>query len=225
MVIHRRIVLILALGACLPLISFRADAQPTGGQVVAGQATITGGANLTNITQETKAAIIDWRDFSIGRGETVRIRQSGPDAALLNRVVGANPSALLGQLQANGRVYLVNPNGVLVGKDARIDAGAFLATTARVGNAQFMAGGDLRFAKGTTAGIVNLGVIKATHGDAVLVACHLVNRGEIRAPHGTAALAACHQLRLCAGGRRWHHRHIQPGTRWRRCGGRQRGTS
>lgn len=166
-----------------------AIANPTGGQVVAGQVNISGGAGQLDLNQLSQAAIVNWRDFSIGAGEIVNIHQNA-NAALLNRVVGANPSELLGQLNANGRVYLVNPNGVLVGKEARIDAGSFFATTAQIGDAAFLAGGDLAFSDGSDATIVNLGVIKASDGDAVLVAHRVVNAGEISAPQGTAALVA-----------------------------------
>jgi large exoprotein involved in heme utilization and adhesion len=87
-------------------------------------------------------------------------------------------------------MYLVNPNGVVIGRDARIDAGSFIATTSRIGDAAFMAGGDLGFSDGTEAGITNLGVIRARAGDAVLVAHRVVNAGEIHAPAGVAALGA-----------------------------------
>jgi filamentous hemagglutinin family protein len=85
-----------------------------------------------DIHQASQNAIINWQDFSIGKGELVRIHQIGSDAALLNRVTGFNPSQLLGELQAEGRVYLINPHGVVVGRDARIDVGSFIATTSQI---------------------------------------------------------------------------------------------
>lgn len=181
----------LTLLAAAPLLVLppHALALPTGGQVVAGDVSITSAGARMDITQLGRAGIVDWADFGIGAGGVVNIHQAA-DAALLNRVVGANPSQLLGQLNAAGRVYLINPNGVLVGADARIDAGSFFATTAQIGDAAFLAGGDLAFSGGTEAGIVNLGVIRATAGDAVLVAHRVVNAGEIHAPAGVAALGA-----------------------------------
>lgn len=178
--------------ACGPLFVLppHAMALPEGGRVVAGDVHIAGGAGQMDITQLSQAGIINWADFNIGAGEVVNILQNDANAALLNRVVGANPSELLGQLKADGRVYLVNPNGLLVGVDARIDAGSFLATTAQIGDDDFMVGESLRFSNGTEAGIVNLGIIEAADGDAVLVAYRVVNEGEIRASEGTAALGA-----------------------------------
>lgn len=173
----------------MALMPQHAIALPTGGQVVAGDVSINSAGPQMNITQLGQAGIINWADFGIGAGEVLNIHQA-PDAALLNRVVGANPSQLLGQLNATGRVYLINPNGVLVGADARIDAGSFFATTSQINDAQFIAGGDLAFSGGTDAGIVNLGVIRAHGGDAVLVAHRVVNEGEIHAAEGVAALVA-----------------------------------
>lgn len=165
-------------------------AAPAGGHVVSGNVSITGSRGETDINQSSAAAIVNWRSFSIGAGERVNIRQPDAKAALLNRVLGANPSELLGSLNANGRVYLVNPNGILVGKDARINAGSFIATTAQISDADFLRGGKLKFAGGSSAGIVNLGVIKASQGNAVLVASQVTNKGQISAPNGTAALGA-----------------------------------
>ncbi|MEA5421550.1 MBG domain-containing protein, partial [Spirulina sp. CCNP1310] len=178
-----------AVGLPLAILPPHAIALPTGGQVVAGDVSITSAGARMDITQLGQAGIVNWADFGIGAGGVVNIHQAA-DAALLNRVVGANPSQLLGQLNAAGRVYLINPNGVLVGADARINAGSFFATTAQIGDAAFLAGGDLAFSGGTEAGIVNLGVIRATAGDAVLVAHRVVNAGEVHAPSGVAALGA-----------------------------------
>ncbi len=165
-------------------------ALPSGAEVVGGNATVQGGGTQMIITQGTPAAIVNWTDFSIGAGERVEVIQLGASAALLNRVTGADPSRLLGSLNANGRVYLVNPNGVLVGADARIDAAGFVATTANIDNAAFLAQGELTFSGGSNADVVNLGVIRASEGDVVLVASRVVNQGRIEAPAGTAALAA-----------------------------------
>jgi len=165
-------------------------AAPTGPQVSAGSATVATAPNRTTIVQSSKAAVINWQSFSTALGEQVVIQQPNATAALLNRVTGANPSTLLGSLTANGQVYLINPNGVVVGPGAHIDAGAFFASTAQIGDSAFMAGGGLTFSGGTDASIVNLGVIKTTTGDAVLVGRRVDNEGKIDAPNGTAALIA-----------------------------------
>jgi len=119
--------LTLVTGITLLGIAFPVFANPSGGGVVAGTASIAGkGSNLVTVTQSSDRAIVNWGDFSIGAGETTKFTQPGATSAILNRVVSGNPSSLLGSLVANGRVYLINPNGVLVGKDAVIDTKGFL---------------------------------------------------------------------------------------------------
>ena len=88
-------------------------ANPTGGAVVAGSATI-GSAGLTlNINQSSHNAIINWQQFSIASGETTKFFVPSSSSATLNRVTGGNPSAIYGSLQSNGIVYLINPSGIV----------------------------------------------------------------------------------------------------------------
>ncbi|WP_221032321.1 MBG domain-containing protein [Actomonas aquatica] len=171
-------------------------ALPEGGEVVAGDVTIDAGANTLNLTQLGDAAIVNWADFSIAAGEVVNITQDSAQAALLNRVLGANPSELLGQLNASGRVYLINPNGVVVGKDASINAMEFVASALDVTDQDFLDGGDLNFAGESTAGVLNLGKITAENGDVILIAYTVANEGEIAAANGIAGLAAGREVVL-----------------------------
>lgn len=166
-------------------------ALPSGARVVDGRVTISSPAgSRLNIRQGSAAAIVDWQHFSIGSGETVHIDQPTAQSALLNRVVSGDPSSLLGQLQANGKVFLINPNGVVVGRHARIDVGSFLATTSQISNRAFLVGGKLAFAGASKAGIVNLGLIRAESGNVILVGRRVKNAGTVDAPRGTAALVA-----------------------------------
>jgi filamentous hemagglutinin family protein len=41
----------------------------------------------------------------------------------LNRVLGTDGSRILGQLNANGQVFILNPNGVLFGANAQVNVG------------------------------------------------------------------------------------------------------
>ncbi|HEY0968809.1 MAG TPA: MBG domain-containing protein [Opitutaceae bacterium] len=175
-------------------------ANPTGGHLVAGEATMSGGAGGMTIQQISGRAIIDWDDFSIGVGELTRFVQ--PDAAsiALNRVISGHPSSLLGDLQANGQVYLINPNGILVGAGARVDTAGFLASTLTIAENDFLDGGDLFFAGDSTAAITNLGTIGASGGDIHLIARKLENAGTLTAPAGTVGLAAGSEVLLTTGG-------------------------
>jgi filamentous hemagglutinin family protein len=110
-----------------PFVELRAN--PTGESVVAGSASFDrAGSSLTITTSHP--VIINWQDFSIQSGELTKFVQPSAMSTALNRVVGGNPSAIYGTLQANGQVFLINPNGVLVGGGAVIDTAGFVATSA-----------------------------------------------------------------------------------------------
>ena len=93
-----------------------AYALPTGGVVSAGSASIGSGAGTTTINQSSQNAAINWQSFSIGQGEAVRFVQPNSSSVALNRVLGSDPSSILGSLSANGKVFLLNPNGILFGQ-------------------------------------------------------------------------------------------------------------
>lgn len=170
-----------------------AFANPTGGQVTSGSATITTTPDTVTVHQGTDRAVIDWREFSIGEGETTRFVQPGTSSVTLNRVTGDNPSAILGTLTANGNVFLINRSGILVGAGATIDVGGLVATTSDIDDAAFMAGGG-HFDRPTDvagASIVNNGTITiADHGLAALVGPTVANNGAIAARLGTVALGS-----------------------------------
>ena len=114
-----------ALAAALLLASQHAGALPTGAQVQSGTGSVQNlSATQQLVTQGTNKLVIDWQSFSIAEGERVRFSQPSSSAVVLNRVVGYDPSAILGQMEANGRVFLLNPQGVLFGRNARVDATA-----------------------------------------------------------------------------------------------------
>jgi filamentous hemagglutinin family protein len=165
-------------------------ANPKGPQVTNGQITITQTPGVTTISQATAKGIIHWQDFSIGAGELTQFVHPNVSAATLNRVVGGIPTTIQGTLQANGQVYLVNPNGIVVGPSGRINTAAFVASTLDVSDQQFLAGGDMRFTGNSLQGVTNFGSITATNGDVVLLGHYVQNAGAINAPNGVAALAA-----------------------------------
>jgi trimeric autotransporter adhesin len=195
---HRRQALAIALSAAYALGPQWACANPNGAQVVSGQAAIQAqGAQLT-ITNSA-GAIINWRGFSIGAGETTRFIQPSAASAVLNRVVGPDMSQLLGQLQSNGQIYLINPNGIVVGGSARIDTNSFIASTLDIADADFLAG-KLRFMERSGAGSIrNEGLITAGPGGRIaLIAPNIENNGIIRAPDGNILLAAGRKLEIAS---------------------------
>ena len=184
----------LLLGTLLPitvLLGGVASAQslPSNGQVVSGQAAISGSSNALTVSQSTDKAIINWDSFSIGQGQSVQFNNGS--GATLNRVTGTTLSSIDGILGATGSVYLINPNGVIVGKSGVINVGGtFVGSTLNVSDANFKAGGDLTFSGVSDASVVNLGKIGALGGDVVLMATNVCNDGAISAINGSANLIA-----------------------------------
>ncbi len=105
---------------------FNVYALPVGGAVSAGSATIGAGAGSTTITQTSQNAAINWQSFNIGSGESVNFIQPNSSAIALNRVLGSDPSSILGSLNANGKVFLVNPNGIVFGQGASVNVGGLV---------------------------------------------------------------------------------------------------
>ena len=126
----------LAVASC-----FSADlafANPTGPVVANGQVSIIQNGNLLQITN-SPSSIINWQSFSIGASEITRFLQQSNSSAVLNRVVTQNPSSILGALQSNGRVFLINPNGILFGAGAQIDVAGLVASSLKLSDADFLA--------------------------------------------------------------------------------------
>jgi len=175
---------------------------PTGGQVVAGSAAIAQAGAKTTITQSTAKGAINWQSFSIGTNEYVQFVQPGSASVTLNRVVGNDPSQLLGQMSANGQIFLVNPSGVYFGANARIDVAGLVATTFDIADDDFMAG-RYQFARvdgRDPAQVINDGTITANGGYVVLAGDGVANHGLIEAYLGDIVMAAGERVGLDLGG-------------------------
>ena len=189
-----------ALAFSVMLWSSFSEANPEGGQVVAGSATINRTTpSRIDVIQQTGKAIIDWRSFNIDSGEHTNFQQPSASAVALNRVGGGVPSNISGLLTANGQLFLINPNGVVFGSGARVNVGSLVATTADIRNEDFLAG-RYRFDKASDnldAGVINRGVIHVAEGGAVVLAAPWVrNEGLIQARLGQVALAGAKTFTL-----------------------------
>ncbi len=175
-------------------------ANPTNPTVVNGQVSILQNGNLLQVTNSPNS-IINWQSFSIGANEITRIIQQSHASAVLNRVVGSggaiDPSVILGALQSNGRVLLVNPSGILFGAGAQIDVAGLIATSLNISNADFLAN-KLKFTDMPGAGsVVNQGNITTGQGGQVyLVGPAVTNSGIITTPKGEVVLAAGNSVEL-----------------------------
>jgi filamentous hemagglutinin family protein len=192
--------LLLATTPLLALGLTQASAGPEGASVVGGAATISGqGGPAVIVNQSTSSAVINWNTFNIRANESVRFNQPNSSSVALNRVVGGlGPSEIMGSLTANGRVFIINRDGILFGPGSVVNTAGFLATTNDIKNADFMAGRyNFNIPGRPDASIVNQGRITATSGGfAALVAPGVRNSGTITATLGTVALASGNSFTL-----------------------------
>ncbi|HET6471914.1 MAG TPA: autotransporter-associated beta strand repeat-containing protein, partial [Pseudomonadales bacterium] len=180
-----------------------ADAGPNGGQVTAGTGTIEQAGSTTTIDQSSNKLAINWQSFDIGAGESVRFNQPSAQAIALNRILGQDPTTILGSLSANGQVFLLNPNGVLFGAGSQVDVGGIFASTQSISDSDFLAGHYTFAGSGADGSVLNLGTIRAAEGGYVaLGGTNVVNDGVIRAYKGTVALGAGDQITLNLDGNR-----------------------
>lgn len=187
--------LALALALALPGTLFAGGVDPT---VVGGQASVLVNGDTTTITQGSSRAIIDWRSLSLTQQERFLVLQGSAKDVLLNRVTGFEPSVLDGSIQAIGRVYFLNPNGIIFGEHAQIDVGGLVASTLALGNEDFMAG---RIQLTPTTGIgdyagrvINRGRVNAAGGEIVLAGLDVSNQGTLSAPGGRVGLVAADEV-------------------------------
>ncbi|WP_213232558.1 filamentous hemagglutinin N-terminal domain-containing protein [Caballeronia sp. NK8] len=176
--------------------AYAAPPLPAGGQFVAGSGAISGGGQSLTINQTSTRGVIDWTSFSIGGGRQVTFNNGA--GATLNRVTGGEASVILGQLSATGSVYLVNPQGVLVGPGGVVATGGrFVASALNIDGDAFMQGGPLTLSGGGDGMVINLGKIGSSGGDVFLVSrTAAVNGGSISAPQGTVEIATGNQVLL-----------------------------
>ncbi|WP_321959036.1 GLUG motif-containing protein [Burkholderia cenocepacia] len=185
----------LATVAAVSLLGFAAlpaHALPTGEAIASGKADIVRGndGKSMSINQHTDKLVTQWQDFSVANGERVSFQQPNSQSIALNRVIGNNGSQIHGSIDANGRVFLVNPNGVLFGSGAQVNVGGLVASTKNLADADFLAN-NFRFTGDSTQSVVNDGRITAANGGSVaLFGARVANNGTIQAKLGSVALGA-----------------------------------
>lgn len=197
---HWKKTLALLVMSALSLGASSVDAMPEGGVVRSGSGSVTQNGKEMTIRQDSGRLAMDWTGFSVGKDETVRFQQPGKDALALNRVTGNQQSVIDGSLLSNGHMLLVNPNGVVIGKNASIDVGGLVASTAQVKD-NFMkefgnSTGAFSLGGVSDGKIINEGTIKAEGGLVALHAAKVENSGTISNTGGSAVLAAADTLTL-----------------------------
>ena len=178
--------------------SYAQNILPTQGVVTSGAASIRqSGANLS-VTQTSPRAIVNWGSFSIGQSNGVTFDQPSSSSAILNRVTGSARSTIAGQLQANGQVYLVNPNGIAITPTGAVQVGGgFVASTLGIADNDFNSGNLSFSGHGASAGVANAGLIQAAPGGFVgLIGGTVSNSGVVSVPLGKVAMGSGEQATL-----------------------------
>ena len=166
-----------------------ANALPTGAQVVSGQVSFSQTGNQLNIHQATQKAITNWTSFNVGALSEVNFLQNNASSISLNRVLSSDPSQIFGKLNANGQVWLINPNGILFGQSAQVNVGGLLASTLNIADDDFLSG-NYKFT-GSAGSIVNMGELTAQNaGYIALFSPQIRNEGIITALEGASILAS-----------------------------------
>jgi len=182
----------------MPVQVAMADTSP-GSNAVPGPGNLTSnvgagitdsGANWLEVTQTAQEAIMGWNNFDIGSNSAVQFIQPDATAAVLNRVSDAAGTGIMGTLTANGRVFIINPAGIVFGKSAHINVAQLVASSLNISDAAFTSGladGTFNFTGGANAGdVTNEGSITAER--IALIAKNVINRGHIVA--GECAIMA-----------------------------------
>jgi filamentous hemagglutinin family protein len=173
-----------------------AMAGPKDGVITVGAGSIAQSGNSTVIQQNTDKLAINWSSFNIGTSESVRFNQPSSSSIALNRVTGLESSSILGSLTANGNVFVLNPNGFLIGSNAQVNVGGLLLSTRNLSDADFNAG-NFKFSGNSNAQIVNQGTINVPVGGKVaFLAANINNTGSISASKGSVLLGAANAYTL-----------------------------
>lgn len=197
---HWKKTLALLVMSALSLGASSVDAMPEGGVIRSGEGAVSQNGREMTIRQDSGRLAMDWTNFNVGKDETVRFQQPGKDALALNRVTGNQQSVINGSLLSNGHVLLVNPNGVVIGKNASIDVGGLVASTAHVKD-NFMkefgnSTGAFTLGGVSDGKIINEGTINAEGGLVALHAAKVENSGTIKSNGGSVLMAAADTLTL-----------------------------
>ncbi|WP_198135168.1 filamentous haemagglutinin family protein [Rhodopseudomonas palustris] len=170
--------------------------------------------------QQTGAqAILNWSSFNVGASTSLVFDQQGNSSwVALNRVgASSSPSQILGNIKADGSVYIINQSGIIFGGGSQINVGSLIASAAGITDAQFLTYGIFSPQSGsytpsfTAAGgkiVVESGVLITTAaplavtsggGSVILLGTEVLNAGTITTPKGQTVLAAGDSFILRAG--------------------------
>ena len=186
-------------------------ANPVGGAVSSGKGSLVSSGNTLTVTQSSQNMAINWQSFVVNSGESVVFVQPNASAIALNRVLGATPSTIMGNLSANGQVFLINPNGILFGQGATVNVQGLVASTLNLSDSDFLSG-NYKFSGNSTQSVANLGLLQSDGGYVALVGATVSNQGTISARLGTVALVGGQGVTLDIAGDNLLHVQVDQGV-------------
>ena len=189
------------------------DGLPDGGKVDYGNVIIKKNNNQMEINQSSQKAIIEWENFDLDEDKSLNFKQLDKSSSILNRVIGDGTSYINGKITSNGQVIITNENGVVFGKDAIIDVGSLIATSANLSNQNFLDSEFVFEQKSRKSKIQNFGhILTDDHGHVVLISPEIVNEGYIVAKKGNVFLAGGKSVELkFDGNEKLNGIHVEPG--------------
>ena len=191
---------VLMTAAALIPVAGLAGPLPQGGNITGGQGSISQSGSQMTIHQTSQTFSVDWQSFSVGAGNGVHFVQPSSGASVLNRVLGGNPTEILGNISANGRVFLVNPAGITFAAGSSVNVGSLVASTLDISPGKFHSS-EFVFEGDSRSAVTNLGTLQAaTGGSVALIAAKIENQGQISAERGSVAMGAGSRVRLSFGG-------------------------
>ena len=180
-------------------------ATPAGWSITSGGGSITqtgsAGASTTTVYQTTSKMSANWASLNTSKNETVNFIQPSATSVAVNRVLSNSATEFFGKLNANGQVYLINPNGVMFGQGSQINVGGLVASTLDVSDAAVGSNAQV-FSGNSAASVSNAGTITAHNGGVALLGAQVSNTGSIIAYGGTVALGAGSNISLSFNGNR-----------------------
>jgi filamentous hemagglutinin family protein len=209
---QRRVMLSVLAASLLVASAAYASGGPLGGQITAGSGQIQQLGNTTIIQQNSQTLALNWQSFNIAPNQTVDFVQPGSSAIAVNRIFSNTPSEIYGHLDANGQVWLINPNGILFGQGAEVNVGGLVASTLDVDD-NSLTSNTRTFSGNGTGSIVNRGTITAGNGGYVaLLGNNVLNQGTISAQLGTVALSGGSAITLTFNGNQLLHVQVNQST-------------
>ena len=168
-------------------------AGPSGGAVTSGTGSILHPSSSTTLIQQLSNQLtLTWKSFNVGAGDTVQFAQPSASSVAINEILDANPSQIFGKIDANGRIVLLNSNGILFGRSAELNVGSLIASSLEMTGFDSATGHfSFRALNGAPGAVINDGTIRATNGGSVaLLGGTVLNSGLVVADYGTVAMAA-----------------------------------